>query len=113
MLFRIYFLVLPKLLFTAFGAIFLLTLLTDFNVAWRVGMWIFLPAGLLGAGLAIYLLFIHSKLACPFCGTPSDVNLSEQPGVLCPKCGYMYVRGPWALSITREIDHESEDADSE
>jgi hypothetical protein len=75
-------------------------------------MWIFGPLGIFGAGLAIYLLFIRSKLACPFCGAAAEFHFGKRAGLTCARCGDMYVDGAWASRITRGRDPELENSDA-
>jgi hypothetical protein len=112
MFYKLWFLYLPKIIFPTFALVVALAAFGHMSLAIRIGGWILIPLGLIGAGLALFLLFIRPTLACPFCNTQSPLT-SEQNrvGLSCPNCGHMHINGPLAFSITRDPDDDANNDD--
>jgi hypothetical protein len=91
MFFRLYFLYLSKLWWVGFVlcAVGMVAHATDWGEAVKfIGGAIVIPLSILGALLAIPMLFIKRPLRCPVCGTRGGfVLVGRRPAVECSQCG--------------------------
>jgi hypothetical protein len=119
MFFRIYFLYLAKLWWVGFVLCIVGMLAHSWDwgeVVKLIGLALILPISILGALLAIPLLFFKWRLRCPVCGTPGEVVFTgRSPGLECVQCGMVSCKNPvTSFHITVEpLEDENSEPDEE